>query len=98
MVLETDPPLTLTWVGASEPGLHHAAIIGIGTIRRPADGSETANVSIDLDNADGAISRLLAIPPLRVAAVLYGPSGEEWFRGALAGVALGETATLAMEA
>lgn len=97
LVLETDPPLRLLGVQDRAPGLAEEAITGIGAIRRPADGSETANVSIELDNADGFISQRLAIPPLRVRATLYGPDGAVWFAGALASVTLGETATLTLE-
>lgn len=96
--VETDPPLVLTDTREHRPGLHYPLIVGIGAIRRPAGGEETGNVSVVLDNAAGTASRLFAVPPLRAAATLYGPSGEVWFSGVLASVTLAETASLALEA
>lgn len=98
LTIETDPPLRLLSLGDSAPGLAFALISGVGPIRRPADGSETGNVSVDLDNGDGLAARLFSVPPLRARCVLRGPAGEEWFRGTLAGVALGEAASLSLEA
>lgn len=97
LLIETDPPLRLLSLGDGAPGLAYALISGVGPIRRPADGGETGNVSVELDNADGAASRLFAVPPLRASAVLFGPDGDEWFRGALAGVSLGESCSLSLE-
>ena len=98
LLIETDPPLRLLSLGDSAPGLAYALIGGVGPIRRPADGSETGNVSLELDNGDGLAARLFSVPPLRARCVLRGPDGEEWFRGTLAGVALGEAASLSLEA
>lgn len=95
--LSADPPLILLSVGDAAPGLSYPVLTRVGAIRQPADGSETANVSVDLDNADGFVSALLAEPPLGASATLYGPDGAAWFRGMLAGVTLGETATLDLE-
>lgn len=97
LVLASDPPLTLLSAGDAAPGLSYPVVIGVGAIRQPADGAETANVSVDLDNADGFVSSLLADPPLGASATLYGPDGAIWFAGTLAGVSLGETAALALE-
>ncbi|MBK8508102.1 MAG: hypothetical protein V9G63_16250 [Candidatus Competibacter sp.] len=98
LTIETDPPLRLLSLGDSAPGLAFALIGGVGPIRRPADGSEAGNVSLDLDNGDGLATGLFWIPPLRARCVLYGPDGEEWFRGTLAGVSLGASASLSLEA
>lgn len=98
LLIYTDPPLRLISLGDSAPGLAHALIAGVGAIRRPAGGSETGNVGIELENGDGAATRLFAVPPLRAECVLYGPDGEEWFRGSLAGVSLGDSAALSLEA
>ncbi|MFZ1492520.1 MAG: hypothetical protein WAU60_03810 [Candidatus Competibacter denitrificans] len=97
LVLAADPPLTLLSVGDSAPGLSYPLIIGLGAIRRPVDGSESGSVSLSLDNTDGQASQLLAIPPLRAPATLYGPHGSVWFRGVLSGVKLADTATLDLE-
>lgn len=97
LMLAADPPLTILSVGDSAPGLTLAALIGVGTLRRPADGSETANITLDLDNTTGEVSALLAVPPLRAPATLYGPDGDVWFRGMLAGAKLADTATLDIE-
>ena len=98
LVIAADPPLTLLSVGDSAPGLSYPVLTGVGAIRQPADGSESANVSMDADNADGALSALLAVPPLGVSATLYGPDGAVWFAGALAGVTLSETVKIDVEA
>lgn len=98
LVIASDPPLTLLSMGDTGAGLIYPVLTGVGAIRQPADGSEAANVSVDADNADGALTALLAVPPLGAAAVLYGPDGAEWFRGLLAGVTLAETARLELEA
>jgi hypothetical protein len=97
LVLATDPPLVLRMLGDDAPGLHYPLLSAVGPIRRPADGAETANVTVDADNADGEVGALLAIPPLGVAATLYGPDDAVWFAGMLAGVTLDLTAQLALE-
>lgn len=98
LVIAADPPLTLLSVGDSAPGLSYPVLTGVGAIHQPADGSESANVSMDADNADGALSALLAVPPLRAPAVVHGPDGVEWFRGVLAGVTLADGVKLELEA
>ncbi len=97
LVIDSDPPLTLLTAGDSAAGLNYPLITGIGAIRRPANGTEIGNVDVELENADGAVTTLFGAPPLRAAAILYGPAGEVWFSGLLAGVDLAETATLAIE-
>lgn len=98
LLIASDPPLSLLSLGDALPGLHHDRIAGIGNINRPGDGGETGNVRVDLDNYDGAVSDLLAVPPLGARATLYGPDGEMWFDGTLASVNLSETAALQLEA
>lgn len=98
LVIGSDPPLTLLSVGDHAPGLSYPIITSIGAIRRPADGAEAANVSIDLDNHDGQASQLLAVPPLRAVATLYGTDGSEWFRGWLTSVVLDDNASLTVQA
>ena len=97
VIIDSDPPLTFLSVGDSAPGLSYPILTDIGVIRRPADGSETGNVDVELDNSDGGATRLLSVPPLRAAAILYGPDASVWFSGLLAGVRLAETATLSIE-
>lgn len=91
------PALVILSVGDRAPGLNYPLIAGVGTIRQPADGKEAGNVAVDLDNADGAASRLFAVPPLLSPCTLYGPDGAVWFEGVLAGAELGEAATLTLE-
>jgi hypothetical protein len=98
LVIQSDPPMTLLSVGDNAPGLSDPIITGIGAIRRPADGSEAANLSIDLDNHDAQASQLFAVPPLRAVAILYGADGSEWFRGWLTSVVLDDNAALLIEA
>lgn len=98
LVLDANPPLMLAGVGDETAGLCYSIVRSIGAIHHPADGSETANVSIELDNSDGTATELLADPPLRRSARLFGADGSIWFAGILAGVRLGETATLDLEA
>lgn len=97
LILATDPPLVLCAPGDGGPGVNHELLLGVGAIRQPADGVEAANVTVDLDNADGAASALFAVPPLGVAATLYAPDDSVWFAGILAGVTLDVTAQLALE-
>lgn len=97
LVISADPPFTLLSVGDVAPGLSYPVITGVRAIYQSADGSETANVSVDLDNADGFVSELLAVPPLRAEAVLYGPGGTGLFRGVVASVSLAETASISLE-
>ena len=97
LVIAGDPPITLLSIGDAAPGLCYAAITGVGAVRHPADGSEASNVSIDLDNADGFVSQLLAIPPLGAQSVLFGADGDEWFRGVLTSATLADTASLTLE-
>lgn len=98
LVLNTDPPLVLRALGDGAAGGNHELLLGVGPIRRPADGAETANVAVDADNAAGAVSALLGVPPLGVAAALYGPDDSVWFAGFLAGVTLDTVARLDLEA
>ncbi len=94
LLIQSDPPITLLSVGESAPGLSYPLISSLGAIHRPADGSETGNVSIDLDNADGVITQLFAVPPLRAAAVLYGPQAEVWFSGSVEAISIADKVTL----
>lgn len=92
------PPLMFISSGDQAPGLSYPLISGIGAIRRPADGSESANVTIDLANQDGEVSRLFAVPPLRAPATLYGPDGQVWFQGWLTSVVLDDNASITLQA
>lgn len=96
--IEADPPITLLSVGDHAPGLSYPIITSMGAIRRPADGSEAANLSIDLDNHDAQASQLFAVPPLRAVATLYGADGSERFRGWITAVALDDNASLTVQA
>ena len=98
LTVYADPPLRFWPAGTVAPGVGWAVGLGIGPLRRPADGAESASVIVHLDNADGALSALLAVPPLGASAILSGPDGAEGFRGRLAGVRLEETADLELEA
>lgn len=98
LLIASDPPLSLLSLGDERPGLHYDRISGVGNINRPGDGGEIGNVRVDLDNYDGAVSDLLAIPPLGARATLYGPDDDMWFDGTLASVNLSETAALQLEA
>lgn len=95
--IEADPPITLLSVGDHAPGLSYPIMTRMGAIRRPADGSEAANLSIDLDNHDAQASQLFAVPPLRAVAILYGADGGERFRGWITSVALDDNATLTVQ-
>lgn len=99
LLIQSDPPLRLLSWGDAAPGVAIPGLTRIGAIRHTADGSEVASVTLEGDNADGALARLLALPPLRAPAILSGPGGETWFTGALTGVTFnGAAATLTLEA
>ena len=97
MRIRSDPNLVLLSCDDDDAGLNHSVVVSVGNINRPGDGSETGSVRVDLDNYDGRVSRLLAVPPLGARASLYGPDGDLWFDGTLASVNLSETAALQLE-
>ncbi len=96
--LRSEPNLVLLSCDDDDAGLNHSVVVAVGNINRPGDGSETGSVRVDLDNYDGRVSLLLAVPPLGVPVSLYGPTGDLWFDGTLASVNLSETAALQLEA
>lgn len=84
--------------------LTYRRLIDVGPVQRPAavgGGAEAANVSVQLDNGDGLLSELLAVPPLRRAATVYqleGGAPAVLFTGFVADIELGATATITIEA
>ena len=86
LALATEPPMTF-----SPP-----QIISVGALHRPL-GGENANVSVDLDNATGALTRLFFDPPLLCEVTLMRDS-DTLLRGSLSGVRLGATVQLTVEA
>jgi hypothetical protein len=98
VVVNTDPPTVLISPEDSTPGLNYPILAGIGTIRRPIDGSENANCTVTLDNSNGGASALFALPPLRSTAIIYGPDSSIWFEGFVTQVTLDASASLLIEA
>lgn len=94
LIIQADPHLTLLSVGDHAPGLSYPVISSIGAIHRPTDGAETGNVSVELDNADGVVTQLLGVPPLRALAILYGPQNDVWFSGSVDAVSIADKVTL----
>ena len=90
------PPQTLLGPLDDAPGLT-LPLISIGAIRRPADGSESANTTLTLDNGDGAVALAWAIPPLLAPITVYAPTGAVWFSGVITGLTVAETVTLTVE-
>ena len=86
LALATEPPMTF-----SPP-----QIISVGALHRPL-GGENANVSVDLDNATGAFTRLFSDPPFLCEVTLMRDS-DTLLRGSLSGVRLGATVQLTVEA
>ena len=100
--LATTPPLSF-YRDRSDlalcTGLPERRLVTAGTMRRPLGGSvgsaEAGNLTVTLNNADGALTALFATPPIRVAATLDGPPD---FSGIVTGVVMGPTVTLEMQA
>jgi hypothetical protein len=89
IIINTIPP-----VAAARPG----RLISIGTIRAGmSPEAENANCSVVLDNADGYFSRLFAVAPLGVAAVVNDQLTTV-FDGSITAVELSATCILTLEA
>ena len=95
-VVGSVPPQTLLGPLDDAPGLT-LPLISIGAIRRPADGSESANTTLTLDNGDGAVARAWAYPPLMAPVTIYSPTGTVWFDGVITGLTIAETVTVTVE-
>lgn len=78
------------------------ALSSVGTLRRPLsipglDPAENANISLNLDNANGKLTALWAAdPPIRTAARVMSDSGE-LFAGVITDINLGAQASLDIE-
>ena len=84
-------------------GLSLACLAGLPPIERPLsvpgiEAAPTSNMDIELDNADGALTRLWAErPPVRRAARVWA-AGAVLFAGVVTGVQLGTRVRLSLEA
>ena len=94
--VDSVPPQTLLGPLDDAPGLT-LPLISIGAIRRPADGSESANTTVTLDNGDGAVARTWAMPPVLAPITVYAPTGTVWFTGVITGLTVAETVTLTVD-
>ena len=87
-------------------GIPYKRLVGFDPLRRPLGGSigasENANCAVTLDNGDGELSRLWAIPPLRqrISITRIKESGEiaELFAGSITGITVASSAKLEIEA
>ncbi len=86
LTLATEPPLSF-----SPPKL-----LNVGALHRPL-GGENANVSVELDNATGALTHRFADPPL-LCEVTLTRDNDTLLRGSLSSVRLGSTVQLTVEA
>lgn len=84
-------------------GLSLACLAGLPPIERPLsvpgiEAAPTSNMDIELDNADGVLTRLWAErPPVRRAARVWA-AGAVLFAGVVTGVQLGTRVRLSLEA
>lgn len=75
-------------------GLTFHRLLSIGPIARPCSlfgGSESANLTVLLDNSDGLLTEFFRIPPHRVKALVFGYHSDktfELFRGVISKVSL----------
>ncbi|GAB1382560.1 hypothetical protein MASR1M50_08790 [Burkholderiales bacterium] len=90
-------------VATPAEGLSLACLAGLPPIERPLsvpgiEAAPTSNMDIELDNADGALTRLWAgRPPVRRAARVRAAGGV-LFAGVVTGVQLGTRVRLSLEA
>ena len=90
-------------VATPAEGLSLACLAGLPPIERPLsvpgiEAAPTSNMDIELDNADGALTRLWAErPPVRRAARVWA-AGAVLFAGVVTGVQLGTRVRLSLEA
>ena len=105
--LDTDPPLSFYRDVQALPfvtGIAYRRLEMVGTIRRPLQvggGSENANCSFALDNGDGQLTALFALPPFRRRAVIEDVStgtAVRLFTGSVTRATLGPEITLELEA
>lgn len=105
--IDTEPVLSLYRDGRAMPytaGVASRRLVNVGAIRRPLQtggGSENANCSVTLDNGDGRLTPLFAVPPFRRRAVIEEVSAGtavRLFAGTVTRVALGPEITLELEA
>lgn len=84
-------------------GLYFRRLLSIGPIVRPCSvsgESETANVSVQLNNSDGFLTQFFSMPPHRVRALVSGyHNGEVFklFRGIVTRVTLNALVTIDIE-
>jgi len=105
--LDTDPSLSFFRDARALPfatGVAYRRLVSVGNIRRPLQvggGSENANGSITLDNGDGRMTSLFAVPPFRRRAVIEDVSSGtavRLFTGTVTRATLGPEITLELEA
>lgn len=105
--IDTDPPLAFYRDARAQQlvsGVSYRRLERVGTIRRPLQvggGSENANCAIALDNGDGRLTALFAIPPFRRRAVIEELStgtAVRLFTGTVTRATLGPEITLELEA
>jgi hypothetical protein len=75
----------------------HALLDQPGDLRSDVAG-ENGNVTVTLRNAANETSALYAVPPIGAAAVLVDTVAGERFAGVVAGMTLGDVATVELEA
>lgn len=84
-------------------GLAFRRLLSIGSITRPCSlsgGSESANLSVLLNNGDGFLTEFFRIPPHRAKTLVSGYHDErmfELFRGTLSKVTMGSEIQLDIE-
>jgi hypothetical protein len=105
--IDTDPSLSFYRFARALPftqGVAYRRLAQVGTIRRPLQvggGSENANCSVTLDNGDGHLTPLFAVPPFRRRTAIDDVStgrAVRLFTGTVTGVTLGPEITLDLEA
>lgn len=84
-------------------GLVFRRLLSVGAITRPCSlsgGSESANLTVSLDNSDGFLTEFFKIPPHRVKSLVSGyHNGKtiELFRGVISKVSLSSEICLDIE-
>ncbi|MFZ5483474.1 MAG: carboxypeptidase-like regulatory domain-containing protein [Pseudomonadota bacterium] len=104
--VDTDPPVALYRERAALayvdcdlriPALSTAGVLSRQLSRPPDAPGEVANLRIGLDNAEGVLTKLWTVPPVRIAATLY-QDADTIFEGLITSIDLSARASLQLVA
>jgi hypothetical protein len=87
-------------IGPTLPAIRHGTLRDVSNLRRPLSvggGSDAANISIQIENSDGAMTAICAALIFQQAVIkTYDSATESFFSGTVNGVSIGSTITLSI--